>query len=161
MLSSLQKANLYLTLFGFSKVPLIWLCRPKIIAINESMVEVKIPLKRRTKNHLNSMYFGALAVGADVAGGFLAMSKAKNQGETISLAFKGVKAEFLKRPEADVHFVCHDGPLIDQMLAKTMQTGERVNQEVRITALCPTLHGDEPMAEFDLTLSIKKVTRHC
>ncbi|RAH34860.1 DUF4442 domain-containing protein, partial [Vibrio vulnificus] len=59
---------------------------------------------------------------------------------------------------ADVHFVCHDGPLIDQMLAQTMQTGERVNQDVRITALCPTLHGDEPMAEFDLTLSIKKVT---
>ncbi len=157
MLTSLQKANLYLNMFGFSKVPLIWLCRPKIIAIDEKMVEVKIPLRKRTKNHLNSMYFGALAVGADVAGGFLAMSKAKNQGEKISLAFKGVKAEFLKRPEADVHFVCHDGLLIDQMLAQTMQTGERVNQDVRITALCPTLHGDEPMAEFDLTLSIKKV----
>lgn len=68
-------------MFGFTKVPLIWLCRPKIIAINEKMVEVKIPLRKRTKNHLNSMYFGALAVGADVAGGFLAMSKASNQGE--------------------------------------------------------------------------------
>ncbi|MEF1282383.1 DUF4442 domain-containing protein, partial [Vibrio fortis] len=26
-------------------------------------------------------------------------------------------------------------------------------------ATCPTLHGDEPMAEFTLTLSIKKVSR--
>ena len=102
------------------------------------------------------MYFGALAVGADVAGGFLAMSKASNQGEKISLAFKGVKAEFLKRPEADVHFVCHDGDVIDRMLQQTLETGERVNQDVRITALCPTLHESEPMAQFDLTLSIKK-----
>ncbi|EJL6395789.1 DUF4442 domain-containing protein [Vibrio cidicii] len=156
MLSPIQKANLYLNMFGFTKVPLIWLCRPKIIAINEKMVEVKIPLRKRTKNHLNSMYFGALAVGADVAGGFLAMSKASNQGEKISLAFKGVKAEFLKRPEADVHFVCHDGDVIDRMLQQTLETGERINQDVRITALCPTLHGSEPMAQFDLTLSIKK-----
>ncbi|MDF2152127.1 DUF4442 domain-containing protein [Vibrio sp. CAU 1672] len=156
MLSPLRQANLYLNLFGFTKVPLIWLCRPKIIAIDDQHVEVVIPLKRRTKNHLNSMYFGALAVGADVAGGFLAMSKAKEQGEKISLAFKGVKADFFKRPEGDVHFVCHDGALIDDMVSQTLQTGERVNQDVKIVALCPDLHGDEPMAEFSLTLSIKK-----
>jgi acyl-coenzyme A thioesterase PaaI-like protein len=156
MLSPLRQANLYLNLFGFTKVPLIWLCRPRIIAIDDQHVEVVIPLKRRTKNHLNSMYFGALAVGADVAGGFLAMSKAKEQGEKISLAFKGVKADFFKRPEGDVHFVCHDGALIDDMVSQTLQTGERINQDVKIVALCPDLHGDEPMAEFSLTLSIKK-----
>ena len=43
------------------------------------------------------------------------------------------------------------------MLAETMSTGERVNQPVTIIATCPSLHGDEPMAEFTLTLSIKKV----
>ncbi len=63
MLSAVRRANLYLNLFGFSKVPLIWLCHPKIIAIDSEHVEVRIPLRRRTKNHLNSMYFGALAVG--------------------------------------------------------------------------------------------------
>ncbi|MGR5195403.1 DUF4442 domain-containing protein [Vibrio rotiferianus] len=159
MFSAVRRANFYLNMFGFTKVPLIWLCRPKILAIDDKHVEVKIPLKRRTRNHLNSMYFGALAVGADVAGGFLAMSKAEEQGERISLAFKGVKAEFLKRPEGDVHFVCYDGPVIDDMLQKTLETGERVNQDVKITALCPSLHGDEPMAEFSLTLSIKKAAQ--
>lgn len=159
MLSPLQKANFYLSMFGFFKVPLIWLCRPKLLALDDQHVEVKIPLKRRTKNHLNSMYFGVLAVGADVAGGFLAMSKSKQQGEKISLAFKGVNGQFLKRPEGDVHFTCRDGALINDMLAETMKTGERVNQPVTIIATCPTLHGDEPMAEFTLTLSIKKVSR--
>ncbi|ERM60735.1 hypothetical protein F0Z19_2970 [Vibrio cyclitrophicus] len=103
------------------------------------------------------MYFGVLAVGADVAGGFLAMSKSQQQGEKISLAFKEVTGNFLKRPEADVHFTCNDGELINTMLAETMSTGERVNQTVTIIATCPSLHGDEPMAEFQLTLSIKKV----
>ncbi len=66
---------------------------PKIIAIDSKHVEVRIPLRRRTKNHLNSMYFGALAVGADVAGGFCD-EQSSGKGEAISLAFKGVKAEF-------------------------------------------------------------------
>ncbi|MHC6527220.1 PaaI family thioesterase [Vibrio sp. V39_P1S14PM300] len=157
MNSSLRKANLYLSLFGFFKVPLIWWCRPKILHLDERKVEVRIPLKKKTKNHLNSMYFGVLAVGADVAGGFMAMSKAESRGEKISLAFKAVEGKFLKRPEADVHFVCEDGPLIDAMLDETCRSGARVNQAVKITAVCPTLHGDEPMAEFLLTLSLKKV----
>ncbi|NOF59269.1 DUF4442 domain-containing protein, partial [Vibrio cholerae] len=76
MLSPLAKANLCLNLFGFFKVPLIWACRPKILSLNDQAVEVRIPLKRRNKNHLNSMYFGVLAVGADVAGGYMAMHKA-------------------------------------------------------------------------------------
>ncbi|KII75833.1 hypothetical protein PL18_19255 [Vibrio renipiscarius] len=159
LLSPLQKANLYLKLFGMFKVPLIWYCRPKIIHLDNDKVEVLIPLKRRNKNHLNSLYFGVLAIGADVAGGFMAMSKSQMRGERISLAFKAVQADFLKRPEADVVFTCQDGRLIDEMLDQTIATGQRVNQAVTITATCPTLHGDEPMAVFQLTLSIKKTLR--
>ena len=156
MLSPIAKANFYLNWFGFFKVPLIWLCRPKILTLDSERVEIKIPLKRKTKNHLNSMYFGVLAVGADVAGGFMAMSKAQERGKQVSLAFKAVEGQFLKRPEEDVHFICTDGKLIDEMLDETFRTGERVNQAVKITAICPSLHGEEPMAEFFLTLSLKK-----
>lgn len=85
------------------------------------------------------------------------MSKAQSRGEKISLAFKAVEGRFLKRPEADVHFICNDGELIDRMLDEVIETGERVNQSVKITAICPSLHGDEPMAEFELTLSLKKM----
>ncbi|EGA69622.1 hypothetical protein VISI1226_13908 [Vibrio sinaloensis DSM 21326] len=156
MLSPIAKANFYLNWFGFFKVPLIWLCRPKILTLDSERVEIKIPLKRKTKNHLNSMYFGVLAVGADVAGGFMAMSKAQERGKQVSLAFKAVEGQFLKRPEEDVHFICTDGKLIDEMLDETFRTGERVNKAVKITAICPSLHGEEPMAEFFLTLSLKK-----
>lgn len=157
MLSPLAKANLYLNLFAFTKVPLIWICRPKILEMDKEKVIVKIPLRRKTKNHLNSMYFGVLAVGADVAGGFLAMSKAQESGRKISLAFKEVEGQFLKRPEADVIFTCEDGRLIDDMLDEAISSGERINKAVKIVATCPSIGGNDPMAIFSLTLSIKVV----
>ena len=109
------------------------------------------------------MYFGVLAVGADIAGGYMAMSKADRCGKKVSLAFKGVEGKFLKRPEADVHFICEDGTCIDKMLEETLKLGKRVNRDVKITAICPSLHGQESMAEFSLTLSLKSmraVIRH-
>ena len=72
-LTSIRKANFYLKFFSISKIPLLWYCRPKIVSLNSDYIEIKIPLRRRTKNHLNSMYFGALSVGADITGGFFAM----------------------------------------------------------------------------------------
>ncbi|GLT14618.1 PaaI family thioesterase [Vibrio algivorus] len=156
-MTALSKANQHLKYFGEQLVPMIGYCQPEILKLTDESVEIKIPLNKETKNHLQSMYFGALAVGADAAGGFLAISKSEQMGKKISLAFKAVKAEFLARPESDVVFVCNDGKLIDKMLSETMETGERVNQPVRITALCPSLHDDKPMAEFELTLSVKAV----
>ncbi|MGV3001740.1 PaaI family thioesterase [Vibrio sp.] len=156
-MTALSKANQHLKYFGEQLVPMIGYCQPEILKLTDESVEIKIPLNKETQNHLHSMYFGALAVGADAAGGFLAISKSEQMGKKISLAFKAVNAEFLARPEADVVFVCNDGKLIDQMLAETIETGERVNQPVRITALCPSLNDDKPMAEFELTLSVKVV----
>lgn len=156
-MTTLEIANKHLKHFGEKLIPMIGFCQPEILTMTDEVVEILIPLKPETKNHLNSMYFGALAVGADAAGGFLAITKAEQMGKKISLAFKAVKAEFLARPEDDVVFVCRDGKLIDKMLAETVETGERVNHPVRITALCPKINGDQPMAEFELTLSVKAV----
>lgn len=157
-MDKLQQAKDYLAEFGKTQVPLIGYCEPEILILDDEKVEIKIPLQAKTKNHLDSMYFGALAVGADAAGGYLAMHKAALRGQQISLAFKSVTGEFLKRPEADVVFVCRDGKLIDDLLDETIRTGKRVNKPVQIDALCPTLHQDEVMATFQLTLSVKALT---
>ena len=91
MFSELTKSNLYLQYFGLTKIPLLWFCRPKIIRITSETVEIKIPLMRRTKNHLNSMYFGALSVGADITGGFLAMMCIQKSKHKVALIFKDFK----------------------------------------------------------------------
>ena len=152
------KATWFLRSFGFWKVPLIFYCRPSIVDFSSEKAIVKVPLKRRNKNHLNSMYFGVLAVGADVAGGVLAMDLIRQSKRKISLVFKDFKAEFLKRPEGDTHFICNDGIAIQNLINETIKTGERVNMPIKITATVPSLFGDEPVAKFVLTLSLKDKT---
>lgn len=150
-----KNANLYLKLFGILKVPLIFYCRPKVLELNKKRVEIRIPLRRRTKNHLNSMYFGALAIGADIAGGLIAMMLCEDRKLKVSLAFKNFDAQFLKRPEADVHFICEDGEAIQKQIEDSLAGGERVNQNVNIRAICPKIDGENPVAEFVLGLSLK------
>ena len=73
MIPSPLKDTMYLRLFGFLKIPMLFWLRPSVMEINQTTCKVKIPLGRRQKNHLNSMYFGVLAAGADCAGGLVAM----------------------------------------------------------------------------------------
>ena len=149
------KATWFIRSFGLSKVPLIFYCRPIVVKLTEETTVIKIPFKRRNKNHLKSMYFGALAVGADVASGVLAMHLIRKSGRNISLVFKDFKADFLKRPEGDTHFTCDDGLAVKNLIDEATKTGERVNMQLKITATVPEISGDELVAEFILTLSLK------
>ena len=157
-LSSITKANFYLKLFSISKIPLLWYCRPTIIDINNKSIEIKIPLKRKTKNHLNSMYFGALSVGADITGGFLAMFFIKNSKRKITLIFKNFKADFLKRAEGDVHFICKQGKEIFDIVNRTIESKKRENMLLFIEAYVPSVSQDI-VAKFELELSLKDKTK--
>ncbi len=152
---NLAKANWYLFFFSFTKIPLLWFCRPKIIHLDNNSVEIKIPLKRRTKNHLGSMYFGALSVGADITGGFLAMICIQKSKHEVALIFKDFKADFLKRAEGDVHFKCVQGSDVAGLVEKTISSGKRENMVVNIDAYVPTISNDI-VAKFELTLSLKE-----
>ncbi len=157
MFSKLTKLTWMIRVFGFSKVPMIYYCRPSVIYNNKEILEIKIPLNRRTKNHVNSMYFGALSVGADITGGFLALPAIQKSGKKINLVFKDFNAKFLKRAESDVHFICKDGLAVNNLVATAIQTQERQNYTLKIIAKTPKI-SDDIVAEFDLTLSIKDYT---
>ncbi len=149
------RANLGLTFFGMIKIPMLFYARPKVLAIDDRKIVVKIPLRRRTRNHLGSMYFGALAVGADCAGGLLAMEFIRREKVPISLVFKDLQGNFLKRPDGDVHFICRDGEQIQALVSSVAQSEERQNLQVTIIATVPSV-SPEPVARFTLTLSLKK-----
>ena len=149
------KTTLFLKFFGFLKVPMIYYCNPKVINISKESVEIKISSKRRTKNHIGSMYFGSLSVGADVTGAVIALDLIKKSKFKINLLFKDFKADFLKRAEGDVHFICNDGKLISEMIKETELSKKRVNKAIDITAYVPSKLKDTPVAKFILTLSLK------
>jgi acyl-coenzyme A thioesterase PaaI-like protein len=136
---------------------LLYFVKPTIVEVNEKRCEVIIPLNWRTRNHLRSMYVGTLCIGADVSGGLISFFLATEQKAKISFVFKDLKAEFLKRAEDDVHFSCEDGPVIQDLVKRTLETGERQEALVHVTATVPRKLGDEPVAKFALTLSLKKI----
>ena len=149
------QASLWLRVFGLTRIPLLFYVGVAIVELTPQRLVVKIPLCRRTKNHLGSMYFGALCIGADVAPGAYAMHLIRKQGVPISMVFKDFQAEFLKRAQGDVHFICNQGPEIAALVAQAAESSERVERQLDIIATVPAL-SDEPVARFKLTLSLKK-----
>ena len=141
-------------LLGFFKIPLLHFCSPKLLHIDAEKIQLRIKLRRRTKNHLNSMYFGALAVGADVAGGLHAFYFAEQEGKKISFAFKGMNAQFLKRAETDVTFESNQGSIVKAAVDKSIATGERVNQPIEVFAKNTS---GEVVATFEMIISLKVI----
>jgi acyl-coenzyme A thioesterase PaaI-like protein len=141
-----------LWLLGKFKIPLIGYTGVQLLELNETTVKAKVKLKRRTKNHLNSMYFGALAVGADVAGGIHAFYYAQIHNKKVSFAFKGMNCEFIKRAESNCIFVSTDGKKVEDAILLSIQTQERVNETTHIDVF--NLE-NELVATFELIVSVK------
>ncbi len=149
------RENFLLYFFMLTKIPLLHYIRPKIVEMGNNRTVVKIRLFRRTKNHLNSMYFGVMAAGADMAGGLMAMRLIQKSGRRIDLVFKDFQADFIKRAEGVTLFTCQDGAAIRGLVQEAIATGERVNTTVHVTATVPEKLGAEPVATFELTLSLR------
>jgi len=141
-----------LWMMGMFKIPMIAFVGAKLMVLDENSSQVRIRLKRRTKNHLKSMYFGSLAVGADIAAGLHAFYFAEESGVKVSFAFKAVKAEFLKRAMTDVYFNSDEGQLVKQAFDEAMSTKERVNKWIKVEAKNTD---NEVVAVFDMEISVK------
>jgi len=153
---SLFKQTLGMRAWAFKNVFLLFFVKPAIVELSDSRCVVKVPLNWRTRNHLRSMYFGALCIGADVAGGLIAFELMRKRKAGFSFVFKDMKAEFLKRPEGDVLFTNLDGAIVVDLVNRAIETGERQEATVHVVATVPSKMGDEPVAKFAMTLSLKK-----
>src|SRR5512133_3911615 len=150
------RETLFLRAWTFAKIPMIWLTAASVIEASDRRCVIRIPYRWRNRNHLGSIYFGVLCIGADIAGGLLAMRRIRAGGGGVSLIFKDVRAEFLKRAEGDVLFTCEDGEAISGLVARARESGERENMTVVVVATVPSKLGDEPVARFELTLSLRR-----
>ncbi|MBC7543741.1 MAG: DUF4442 domain-containing protein [Candidatus Sericytochromatia bacterium] len=151
----LWKETLKIWAFGWAKIPMIAFLRPRVLRLDADGAVIRFKLNRRSKNHLNSMYFGALAVGADLAGGIMAMEAINAAKQPVSLIFQSFKAEYHKRAMADVDFTCTDGAAIRALVQRAVETKDRVSMPVTIIATTPSVSGDEPVATLELVLSLK------
>ena len=149
------KETAALRLFGLLKIPMVFSMSPSVMESSPEKIVIKVPLNRRNKNHVNTMYVGVLAGAADVTVGYLAINAIKRSGEKVSFVIRDMKVNFLKRADGDVFFSCEDGKIIQDAVQEAINTGIRVNLPVKITAIVPSKQS-EPVATFDLTISLKK-----
>jgi hypothetical protein len=144
-------------LWSLQNVILLWLVRPKILELNADRCVVRIPLNWITRRRdIHAMYLGTLCMGADVAAGLIAFQLVAERKARVNFIFKDIRGEFLKRAEGAVLFTNNDGPLIQDLVRRALESGERQEATVHVTATVPSKLGDEPVAKFELTLSVKR-----
>ena len=154
-----RKTTFIVRMWALRNVFLLWLVRPKIVEVNDRRCEMVIALNWRTRRRdIRAMYLGTLCMGADIAGGLIVFQTMMKTNEKLSFVFKDIRGEFLKRAEDDVHFACEDGAVIQEMVERARRSGEREETTVRVVARVPKKLGDEPVANFALTLSVKRKT---
>jgi hypothetical protein len=144
---------------GLLNIPLLGSVRPSVVELDGTRCVIRVKLRRWTRNHMGSMYFGALAIGADCCGGLMAVDLIRQRKAKVSLIFKSFTAEFLRRPESDVYFICEEGALISALVDRVLADGERHAELIHVEAAVRTPEGPfEPVARFVLELSLKQAT---
>lgn len=143
-------------LWSLRNVFLLWLVQPKIVELSPDRCVVRIPLNWITRRHdIRAMYLGTLCMGADVAAGLIAFHLVAEKKARVNFIFKDIKGEFLKRAEGAVVFTNDDGAIVQDLVRRALESGERQEATVRVVATVPE-KGPEPVAKFELTLSVKK-----
>ena len=141
--------------YSLFKIPLIAFITPTVQELSEDRTVVKIRLGLRTRNHLNVMYFGALAVGAELSIASKALQAIQASGKRIDFIFKDFQAEFLKRADGHVHFVCDEAAKVTQLVAQAAEQTDRIEATFNGYACVPSKSA-EPVMKYRLTLSLKK-----
>lgn len=155
--TSLKEINRLLWMLGTFKIRLLGFISPKVVHFSQEKLVVRVKLNRRTKNHLNSMYLGALVMGAELAAGLPYAYFAQSQKLKFSLVFGSMESQYLKRPDSDVYFEVKDLTIFEALLKETNETGERQSEFIDVDAY--TFYNNEQskekVATFKLELSVK------
>jgi acyl-coenzyme A thioesterase PaaI-like protein len=138
------------------KIPMFFWLGPRVLELDDEGCAVVIPFGWRSKNHLGSMYVGALCAGADLASGLNAARLIQGPHKAVKLVFKDMRCEFLKRADGDVVFRSREGRRIAEAVRAADATGERVTLPIEVVATVPRKYGDEPVARFTMGLSLKR-----
>ncbi len=151
---SVTKLNWIIKGTSFFRVPLLSFCSPKLISIEPARVAV--PLNFLTKNHLRTMYFGALAMGAELSVSVPILEAMFIYKKPISFIFKDFKCNFLKRADTSVIFEFSDVELCRRVIQQAVTSGDRINHTFSGKAYSKNDHANVFMT-FDITVSIKRV----
>lgn len=154
-ISPLKKLNWIVKGTSLFRVPLLSLCNPKIVSLDPTSI-VEIPLNYMTKNHVRTMYFGALAMGAELSVAAPVLNEMFLNKKKVNFIFKDVSCEFLKRADDDVRFECDHVPQALEAIEAALKTKERVNLSCKGKAYSKK-NPELIFMTFQITISMKAI----
>lgn len=154
ILSEKLKLTFFINMYGLMKIPLVLFISPRVVESTAQKFVLKVPLSKRVKNHLNSMYFGALAIGAELSIAAAAVVAITESKKKIDFVFKDFKADFLKRGDGDVYFVFEDVESVVQLIQDSIDSPDRLEKKLSGYAYVPG-KSQEPVMTYELTLSVR------
>lgn len=136
-------------------IPLLAFCTPRVMELNDERAVARIRLDRRTRNHLGVMYFGALAMGAELSIALKCLEAISRSGQKIDFIFKDFEAQFHRRADSHVHFICEQAAAVENLIHRATATSDRLTETFEGFALLPEDESQEPVMTYKLTLSVR------
>ncbi len=149
------KMTALINAFSVFKIPALAFITPRVLEMSETRNVVRVRLDMRTRNHLGVMYFGALAMGAELSIALRAIQAIQDSGKKIDFIFKDFQADFLKRADGHVNFVCEEGAGVAELIAQAAASSDRLSKTFSGYAFVPSV-SEESVMKYKLTLSVKK-----
>jgi len=151
------KLTAIINAYSALNIPLLAFVTPTVVESGNERSVVRIRLDRRSRNHLKVMYFGALAMGGELSIALRCLTAISESKQKIDFIFKDFSAEFLKRADGHVNFVCEEAAEVKALIEKAASSPERLEKKFNGYAIVPS-KGDEPVMKYTLTLSVRNRT---
>jgi hypothetical protein len=137
------------------KTPMLAYVGPKIIDESDLCTEIMVPLNWRTSNSWGTMFFGAIAAGCDLTGGWAALRA--RERTNVGVLYKDMSIKFLRRVDGDLSLVCSDVPAVIEICREAALTGKRVNTTVEVRGYVRAYSDTTPVVSSSMTLSLKLI----
>lgn len=139
-------------LFKITKLPLTFLSGIKTEELLPNSATTSVKYSYLNTNPFKSIYYGVLAMTAELSTGVLAIFSIAKHQESISLLVVESHGKFLKKATGTIKFTCNDGALFEKEIERCIQ------EKVPVTVLASTKgynEQNELVCEYTFTWSFK------
>lgn len=119
MALSTSKLNSFL----FFKLPAAFFCGVRVREINSDICKATVTHRWINQNPFKSMYFAVQAMAAELTTGALVMNEIQQSGQKVSMLVLNNKSSFSKKATGMITFICSDGQLVREGIARAINTG--------------------------------------
>ncbi len=110
--------------FTLFKLPSAYFCGVRVTSISEESAIVTVKHKWINQNPFRSMFWAVQGMAAELSTGILMMKVIAESQERVSMLVTHMHATFTKKATGKIKFMCNDGLLVKETIAKAIASKE-------------------------------------